>query len=37
MALEFTKRKTGGGSLQLLKREFGIWSINRKALHFLQH
>jgi hypothetical protein len=37
MALELTRRKTGGGGLQLLKREFGIWSINRKALHLLQH
>jgi hypothetical protein len=37
MALELTRRKTGGGSLQLLEREFTIWSINRKALHLLQH
>jgi hypothetical protein len=37
MALEITRRKTGGGSLELLEREFTIWSINRKALHLLQH
>jgi hypothetical protein len=37
MALELTRRKTGGGGLQLLNREFEIWSLNRKALHFLQH
>jgi hypothetical protein len=37
MALELTRRKTGGGSLQLLEREFAIWLINRKALHLLQH
>jgi len=37
MALELTRRKIVSGGAKLLQREFEIWSINRKALHLLQH
>jgi hypothetical protein len=37
MDLELTRRKTSSSSPKLLKRESGIGSINRKALHLLQH
>jgi hypothetical protein len=37
MALELTRRKIVSGGAKLLQREFEIRSMNRKALHLLQH
>jgi hypothetical protein len=37
MGLELTRRKIVSGGAKLLQREFEIRSINRKALHLLQH
>jgi hypothetical protein len=36
-SLELTRRKIVSGGAKLLQREFEIRSINRKALHLLQH